>query len=246
MKPDLYDVVGWLRASLHPGTPLPWRNSILSDDRRAELDHHARLEMHDRSDIAPGAHPAPMRLEILDLLDEAAGLADGDEHAFIRRAMAVLGLTLDGQLLDALCPWCEGRTARHPVGGARTLRVRIVPDRRDPQQAVPVVICEGDNCSPSDASAAYDERWHGHPTWPQHEWEWLAAQIDAADRLRGLSEQQIAHQTEAEVDFSEEKFGSDCRCGTPVKLTGKRGRPAKFCSDDCRRAADAERKRSAA
>lgn len=51
--------------------------SLLTLERRAELDYEARLERRERIDLAPGEHPDAARAEILDLM---AGLAvDADD-----------------------------------------------------------------------------------------------------------------------------------------------------------------------
>jgi hypothetical protein len=214
-------VAHWLRASLHHGTPRPPRTAQgVSDERRAELDHEARLERAQRVGIAPGEHPAPMHLDIQDLLDSAPA-SDADPTvvaAWITEGLSALGLRVDGQLLDALCPWCGGRDARHPAGGARTMRVRLVVDWRDRDAAhaegrdvrlMPVVICEGVGCSPPAADADPDEAWRGHPAWLQGDWEWLRGRIEHADEARRLEAAQVARMTGVEV----EHVRPACWCG---------------------------------
>lgn len=101
-----------------------------------------------------------------DLLEHLADTA----QRHIDRAAPALGLVADGQLLDALCPWCHGTTGAHPVGGARTLRVRTLPGGRA------VVVCEGGRCEPDPADCGI--RWRGLPAWDlQNEGEWLADRI---------------------------------------------------------------------
>lgn len=134
-------------------------------------------------------------------------------HRLGERAAQVLGLVYDGQLLDATCPWCQGRTDRHPEGGRRTLRVRMSHDE-DPRA---LVVCEGGFCDPGSNSGL---TWKHLPAWDLlNEGEWLGQCIKARDAAAA------------------------CRCGRPVLRTGKAGRPALHCSEDCRRAADAERQR---
>jgi hypothetical protein len=92
----------------------------------------------------------------------------------------VLGEVYDGQLLTGLCPFCDGRDDRHPSGGARTMRVRLVwmprPDDRDHHEAC--IVCVGGMCEPSEQQCGL---WlKGLPAWPFAEWDWLAGKIDTA------------------------------------------------------------------
>lgn len=229
-----------LRASLHKGTPRPQRTAPATPpDVLAARDATAHTERLERAGTALGEHPAPLHVDVLDLLGELDQLPYEQRAVddWRRRAAAALGLILDGQLLDALCPWCDGRTDRHPVGGARTLRVHVMHDAH--RGDTPVVACEGGHCEPSSADASDDpaDRWHGHPTWPQHEWEWLAARIDHADQTRRMADQQTAHMTTSEHDHAL------CRCGQPLPTATGPGRPAGYCSDRCRHAARAQRAR---
>lgn len=244
-KPSFHDVVAWLRASLLKGTPRPHATAQgLSPDRRAELDAAARVERLERASVAPGEHPAPMHLDILDLLDEAAGLDLSGSNpdavqalaAWEGRALSALGLMADGQLLDALCPWCGGRTERAPLGGERTLRVRLIVDRKARESKLAAIVCEGLNCDPSSSDASEDERWRGRPTWLQGDWEWLAARITHADGMRGLEAQQLAAQTARETP-------TRCPCGQRVESTGRGGQQPLYCSERCRLNAKAERQR---
>jgi hypothetical protein len=92
----------------------------------------------------------------------------------IAKANHALGLTVDGQLLTALCPWCGGRTATAPVGGQPTMRVRLL-EGSNPE---PVVVCESGTCDPPSSDVG---TWHrGHPAWRQHEWDWLAKRLGIA------------------------------------------------------------------
>lgn len=224
----------WLRASLHRGTPRPHPTTpTMSDERRAARDHEAHLERLERTDVALGEHPAPYHLDIDELLDTAPTIdTDQTEHdAWTTQAFSALGLINDGQLLDAHCPWCDGRTSSAPAGGARTLRVRVLRDGRA------AVVCEG-NCQPPEADYGTEHR--GHPAWPiQTEGEWLAERIEHADQMRAYAAAQITHQTRVKVDHAIRY----CRCGNMLP-SATLGRPPKHCSQDCRRAADTERKRA--
>jgi hypothetical protein len=144
-----------------------------------------------------------------DLLKEIAEKA----QRHIDAAKVLLGHILDGQLLPLMCPWCRGRTGAHPMGGERTLRIRLSLG----EEPRPLVVCEGGACEPGTASGV---RWKGLPAWDLiNEGAWLGECIKVRDDA------------------------TECRCGRPVLRTGKAGRPAAFCSEECRREADAERQR---
>lgn len=63
------------------GTPRPWTESQVSAQARAQMDARARIERHDRSvdsqgnPVAVGESPAPLHVEVLDLLITIGGLA---------------------------------------------------------------------------------------------------------------------------------------------------------------------------
>lgn len=93
----------------------------------------------------------------------------------LRRSHEALGLTVDGQVLSAVCPWCHGRNEDTGVQGDHTLRVRLLPGTSPPE---PVVVCEGVNCTPPEADCG---TWlRGRPAWRQHEWDWLAKRLGVA------------------------------------------------------------------
>lgn len=109
-----------------------------------------------------------------DMLDAAS-----DTATHLRTAMAaVFGEFYDGQRLAAVCDFCGGVDARHPGGGAHTLRVRVLwmptPTNKDHHETV--VMCENDGCDPAPADCG--TRHKGRPAWPMHEWEWLAKRLD--------------------------------------------------------------------
>lgn len=113
-------------------------------------------------------------MELLTLVepDLVEMLADWAERT-IRAAAPALGLISDGQLLDALCPWCGGVTGAHPIGGAKTLRVRTLPGGR------PVVVCEGGRCVAEPGTAECGISWRGLPAWDlENEGAWLADRIE--------------------------------------------------------------------
>jgi hypothetical protein len=234
---ELSAVLGWLAASLLPGTAKPYRAPQMSAEKRAELDQVARHEnalarrQKARSEnvMTPlGEVPAPCNLDVMDLLADLLTAADEmaetvavtvhrpvnppassafadpapyldlvREHldlaatvddtldrwvaekcrGLLLRANNQLGLVMDGQLLAGLCPWCGGRTSKHPVGGARTLRIRLVAVGDDSE--VPAVVCESSLCEPPDED--FGTTWRGRPAWPlDTEGVWLSRRIEMA------------------------------------------------------------------
>lgn len=131
--------------------------------------------------------PRPYLDYVLELLAEAvdtdpatAYRALDDARSMRTRIARALGEVVDGQTLKATCPFCGGKDDTHPVGGALTLRIRLMPmpTRADPQAQLPMVVCEGGHCNPTSHDCG--TRWRGKPAWPIHEWEWLAAQLGGA------------------------------------------------------------------
>jgi hypothetical protein len=104
----------------------------------------------------------------------------------IYRAMGLLGLIGDGQILQVVCPWCAGRTSKHPTGGAKTLRVRIqlpVGKRSfvkvDPKDIAWYIVCESGTCDPPSKDCG--ERLRGRPAWPlKTDGDFLAQRIEAS------------------------------------------------------------------
>lgn len=214
------------------GTPRPWREPTISPEARAELDRQARIEKVDREGLTMGESPAPVHVDVLDVLsdilmradmlaehmaqtigverldhadsafadaapfltfidlhltvfieDDADGLEAVSQVAReLKSEMAqVLGEIYDGQLLSGLCPFCDGRDERHPTGGARTLKVRLVwlprPEDRDHHE--PCIVCTSGTCEPSESECGL---WvKGAPAWPLAEWDWLAKRLGHAE-----------------------------------------------------------------
>lgn len=158
---------------------------------RADMlhDHIAATLGVERLDSAPSAFadPGPYLTFISDHLREFAeddpdGMdAVSDLARELRGEMArVLGEVFDGQTLTAMCPWCGGKDDRHPVGGARTLRVRLLwlPTPTDKDAHEPAIVCDGGRCEPPESDCGL---WvKGKPAWPLAEWEWLGDRL--ADR----------------------------------------------------------------
>ncbi len=175
------------------------------------------------------ADPRPYLLHITAWLEQAAEV-EPDLPArvqrkcnfYVARADAILGHVRDGQTLPRECPFCQGQTPDHPGGGALTLRVRLEHQQHQRNEecsrwCVWLIVCENALCEPGDEQSSHIHR--GHPAWYlANDGEWLAACMDARDARR------------------------ECRCGKPLPLTGTAGRPVRYCSDTCRRAADAARK----
>lgn len=65
-----------LTESRLPGTPRPWRHQTLTLDQQAERDRLAWQERFERSSIAPGEHPAPLDLGVLDTMLDVLVRAD--------------------------------------------------------------------------------------------------------------------------------------------------------------------------
>lgn len=139
------------------------------------------------------ADPGPY----LDLLDRwlplaaetrpsLARLVEGRCDGLTERTHHTLGLLGDGQTLDAICPWCQGRASDAPVGGAKTMRVRAqLPAGKvsvasvDPAEVRWFVVCEGVNCEPGTADCGHEVR--GRPAWDLSvEAEWLADRLTRA------------------------------------------------------------------
>jgi hypothetical protein len=112
----------------------------------------------------------------------------GRLHPLADAVASHLGEVHDGQTIEALCPWCGGRTDGHPNGGELTLVVYARQSRLEqasmPTEAAkvgaeraegPVIVCRGVNCSPPPSHVGV---WVGEqPAWPEREWAWLSDQI---------------------------------------------------------------------
>lgn len=92
----------------------------------------------------------------------------------------LLGDVREGQVINAVCPWCGGR-AEGGLVGERTMSLRY-PDHRDEEEGDvpedPLIVCRGLACEPPAASCG--TRWQEHPAWPRREWDWLASQLQVA------------------------------------------------------------------
>lgn len=175
-------VMGYSRAPLHVDI-LDTMAAILMD---ADLLHEAIAQAIGHPTLAHPASayddPWPYLEYAIELLTEATetdrgmivGAAEYAE-AMERAMLVVFGEFHDGQVLNAVCPFCCGRTFVKPAG-EKTLRVRIVPDHRDETKTEVVVACENpDGCRPFAAECGM---WvKGRPAWPWSQWEWLSERL---------------------------------------------------------------------
>ncbi|MEN1976888.1 hypothetical protein [Cellulomonas olei] len=103
-------------------------------------------------------------------------------HRLADAVAAHLGELADGQVLEALCPWCHGRSERRPTGGDLTLTVYARgprPGSGGEALRDPMVVCRGTNCEPPPNECGHTVG--GHPAWPDREWDWLAARLLPVD-----------------------------------------------------------------
>jgi hypothetical protein len=109
-----------------------------------------------------------------EVMHEVARMARG----MVQQIARALCLVYDGQRLDVVCPWCQGRTELAPVGGAKTWRVRQLPGD------LVAIVCEG-VCEPPARDVG--TWWRRMPCWPVHDWDWLAKQVAASDKRERTS-----------------------------------------------------------
>jgi hypothetical protein len=137
---------------------------------------------HDRLETARSAYDSAERFlwwcaARVELSAEDAPLYElvVEKAALMRSAMSTeLGIVVDGQVLNAVCPFCCGVTPRTPGGGAKTLRFRMVPSRVHEGDEEAMIVCES-TCQPFDREV---DTWHrGRPAWPWSQWEWLAERL---------------------------------------------------------------------
>lgn len=95
--------------------------------------------------------------------------------------LMALGEIRDGQRLNAVCPFCVGRTSKR-LAGELTMRVRIrdISTAEHPGLAEFLVVCENPDgmCQPF---AREVDTWVGsNPAWRYPRWAWLAKQLHSA------------------------------------------------------------------
>lgn len=182
------EVERWGRAPGFSPAPLHVSTLDVMVDILAEADalHEtiAQYLGHDRLDSATSALDDPSRfLTYAEALTPAAAAESeqlfdliAEKAAQMRSAIAAeLGEIEDGHTLNAICPFCVGVTPRHPAGGAKTMRIRLVDDRLNPGHREAVIVCESGTCKPFAAECSLWVR--DRPAWRFPEWDWLAERL---------------------------------------------------------------------
>ena len=91
-----------------------------------------------------------------------------------------LGELVDGQTLDAVCPFCNGSTGPGHRD-VRTLRVRVARATGGRGGPEPLIVCE--NVAGCTVLAGEAGVWvRGNPAWPVAEWDWLAKRLNPRRR----------------------------------------------------------------
>ena len=174
--------LGSLPAPVHLDVLDAMSNILMWADMLHELV--AQTVGHDRLDSAASAYSdaRPYLRYVVALLPEASETDDEIVEAVTEKAermrstiLAKLGEVYDGQRLEAVCPFCVGRTFEK-LAGARTLTVRVVPSTTGHGGWAIVVVCENPvGCTPF---AKECDLWvKGNPAWPIHRWGWLADRL---------------------------------------------------------------------
>jgi hypothetical protein len=191
-------------------------------------------------DASWDSDPVPYLRHVERWLEQAAE-ADGKltEHVerkcrqYVERIDAILGQHVHGMRLPTVCPWCDKTELRIRIPRAeRPAPVRWwIEDGIGPMtsgayanyelnrhNARALVVCESGTCEPGDGMVG---NWYRDlPAWDfLNEGEWLVQCAKVKQEARA------------------------CKvCGENVRPTGQPGRPAEFCSDDCRLAYRRERR----
>lgn len=142
-----------------------WNASILID----EIGWHTPVQAPEMPSTAY-SDTAPILLDYAarHLPERLAAWAQPIARRMVAQIAGALAMVLDGQLLDVECPWCHGKTAEAPVGGARTWWVHILPGDQV------AIVCTG-LCEPP--AKEVGTWWKGQPCWPLADWERLAKQV---------------------------------------------------------------------
>ncbi len=197
--------------------------SVIGHARGAAVLRKRRAWPQDMPDASWGDHAGVWLVVAAHHLEQAAE-ADPDLPwrvlrkctQLVMRADSLLGNVLDGHVIPRPCPFCDGRTAHTPTGGAHTLRIRLAEGTEAIDDDT-LIVCEGGRCEPG--QGMYWKLHRGHPAWLLlNEYEWLVRCMEARDA------------------------GRTCPCGQPLPMTETAGRPVRWCSPECRRKADADRK----
>jgi len=142
---------------------------VLADDLAAELGPPAMCPI--LAPPGPGVLDARPWLRyslarLHELPDDWCEWAWPTVERIYRRTAGALAEIYHGQTVRVICPWCKGRTAEQPTGGAHTWRVELLPNNEIG------IICHGINCDPP-ADVVSTWLW-GKPCWPITTWQRLA------------------------------------------------------------------------
>lgn len=196
-----------LHASRLKGTPRPWRQTDLTPEARAELDAAAKAEKLENNASTFGESPAPLHLDVHDLLHKTAHTA--------WRAATWLTLTTIGPhpamcYPDQLLTYIRARAHLATDGEALNNHARQIRARRVEIAKHFAEVVDGQRLKATCPWCLTDKLYfraigpetnhqivvrcdsgtcqppegdcgtwmRGRPCWPFHEWEWLAARID--------------------------------------------------------------------
>ena len=198
---------------------LELRDEILAAGDRLAEDLASQLKITAPPPASWGSDPATYLQFVIEALPAAyeldhanAGRIDRMAERLVTKADILLGHVSDGQSLQALCPFCHGKSDQMPTGGDYTLK--ILTGKRGSVVGRTLIVCFG-NCEPDGKASGY--RWGSHPAWDLiTEAGWLSDRIEEADAMR-----------------------SNCCawCQLPFPRRPGAGRPARYCSDEHRLAA---------
>lgn len=246
------------------GTSRPWRQRDRTSEQWAEADDLAHRERKDRNPLAIGEHPAPLHVDVLDLLvdlvctaddiaeqvAQAAGVdrlppapsAFADPEPYLRYAAQHLATAYEAD------PGLEGGV-KEDAARLRQLVGQHLGEFSDGQR-VPG-LCPWCNGGVGQQQTLRIRLVRPAPT---------LAPVPAAVCESGLCEppdsdvglwhgNRPAWPLDTEGDWLAKRLdhharqGPVCVCGEPLLPTGKGGQQRRYCSAACRRQADAERKR---
>ncbi|MCW2089481.1 UNVERIFIED_ORG: hypothetical protein M2328_002761 [Rhodococcus erythropolis] len=177
----LLEVLGLATAALSnqqvQGVPWAWFDAADQDVALRWIEGCYLPTESATRDPRPWLRTASMRLMSADEMDELTVPWVAHQIApLVSTTARLLGDVRDGQVMNGICPWCDGRT-RDSLSGERTLQIHY-PDPDD-ETDVPLVVCFGLNCNPPADSCGH--RHDDRPAWPRREWDWLATVLRATD-----------------------------------------------------------------
>ena len=153
--------------ALHTDADAPWRRTFVPADREWVAVPAASGALHWSCVWLESS------LDVISAHEDFAQVLSDEVAAIRHRIAAAVGEVEDGMTLKAPCISCRG--VDQALGQVMfTLRLRAKPD--------PAIVCMNPACEPSEAVCG---TWlHGHPAWPQREWDWLADRIREAEAPR--------------------------------------------------------------